>query len=364
MIRITRAWSRVLSSCLRKRSWAVPVALLLSACATVPPPGAPVAATAETFPAAPPNVPGAQELLTLVRLQDRLYRVGGPLLVDNTALCKGDARELLGFTAKNRYSYSSEYIDAAQRVLGLGERLQIMGVLSGSGAQHAGLRRGDTLLAVEGAALPQGPDAEQHAAPVLAPLMAGRSTVSVAIERDGHRMTLDVPLTYACAFGFELGNTDTPVAYDDGHRVLVTRGMIALTQSDDQLAYVLAKEMAHNILEHASKLRMSATVGGIIDNLTRIHPDLSTMAGMAGVRPMPKELDATADRLSLYLLARAGYDPNGAVDFWKDIAARYPTTMLNGYTALHPSIDYRVWAMNKTLALIKAKKADGKPLIP
>jgi predicted Zn-dependent protease len=38
-------------------------------------------------------------------------------------------------------------------------------------------------------------------------------------------------------------------AYADGARIMVTRGMIAATKGDDELAYVLARTMAHNILE-------------------------------------------------------------------------------------------------------------------
>lgn len=348
----------------RKRASLLPIALLLTACAgIVAPPagrqaetGVPVAALA-----APADV---EALRSLVALQDRLYRVASPLLVDNAELCKGNARNLLGFTAKTRYSYSSAYVNAAQQAFGLDEHLQVMGVLAGSGAARAGVQRGDKLLAIEGNPLPTGENAERDAAMVLAPMMTDRSEVKLQIERDGTPMTLTVPLTYACAFGFELGNTDNVVAYADGHRVLITRGMMNFARSDDELAYVMAKEMAHNILAHASRLQMNATVGEIIDNLSRIHPDMSTMVGMAGVRPMPQDLDATADRLSLYLLARAGYKIEEALPFWKNFASQYPASVLNGYTALHPATDYRISAMEKTLALIKTKRDAKQPLIP
>jgi beta-barrel assembly-enhancing protease len=363
--------TRLASLCLEKKAaqtWLkplrlLPLAVLLSACATVEaPPGSPV--TSPATASAPVNTADANALRTLTTLQDRLYRVAAPLLVTNADLCKGNARNLLGFTAKNRYSYSSEYADAAQSLLGLGERLQVMGVLTGSGAARVGVRRGDGLVAVENSALPQGQNAEREAAAILAPMVNGRSEVKLTVSRDGNNVTLNVPLTYACAFGFELGNTDNVNAYADGHRVLVTRGMMNYTQTDDELAFVLAKEMAHNILWHAVRLHMSATVGGIIDNLVRVHPDMSTMVGTAGVKAMPADYDTMADRLSLYLLARAGYNVDRAVPFWHKFAAQYPATMLNGYTALHPSTEQRIEAMEKTLALIKSKKAAKKPLIP
>ncbi|HJV53091.1 MAG TPA: M48 family metallopeptidase [Noviherbaspirillum sp.] len=351
---------------------ALSVALLLTACATVPPP-----ASEQTAPSSAPSAPGTpaaagasvppadqETLRTLVALQDRLYRVAAPLLVNNTDLCRSHARNLLGFTAKNKYSYSSEFATAAQKLLGLDERLQIVGVLPGGGALRAGVRRGDELIAVDDKAMPQGENAERQAAGILAPLVTGRTKVKMTVLRNGSNLTLTVPLTYACAYGIELGNTDNVVAYSDGHRALISRGMMNFASSDDELAYVLAKEMAHNALAHASRLRMNATVGGVIDNLVRMHPDMSTMAGLSGVKPMPKELDAIADKLSVYMLARAGYDIERVIPFWQRLATQYPASVPNAYTALHPSTQYRVDAMEKAIKDVKAKRAGKRPLLP
>jgi predicted Zn-dependent protease len=146
--------------------------------------------------------------------------------------------------------------------------------------------------------------------------------------------------------------------------VLVTRGMLNFVRSDDELAYVLAKEMAHNALAHAQKQRMNATIGGIIDNLVRMHPDLSTMSGTAGVKPMPAELDKAADTLALYLVARAGYDVTGAPAFWQRLAAQYPPSVANAYNAIHAPIATRLPAIDKTVADITRKLAASKPLLP
>ncbi|MFC7513397.1 M48 family metalloprotease [Herbaspirillum sp. GCM10030257] len=352
----------------RKELLLIPAALLLAACATTTsaPPDLPARPAEPSVRTAPPAPPTQEEiaLQSLATMQDRLYRVAAPLIVNNPQLCKSQARNLLGFTAKNRYSYSNEYIAAAQKVLGLGDKLRIMGVLAGSGAANAGVRAGDVLLSVEDRILPEGENAERQAASVLAPLVTGRSSVKIAVLRDGSNVTLNVPLTHACAYGFELGNTDNVTAYADGYRVLVSRGMMNFAKTDDELAYVLAKEMAHNTLGHPARQRMSATVGGIIDNLTRIRPDMSTMSGLAGVKPMPQELDAIADRLSLYMLVRAGYKIDDTVPFWRRLATQYPPTVLNAYTAMHPGTNFRVAAMGRTLKDIKAKQAANKPLMP
>jgi len=112
---------------------------LLSACTTptthvsgpfnvVPAPEAP-ALTAQQKAA-------QEELVRMVALQDRLSKVSAPLLINNADLCKTYARNLLGFTAQNKYSYPGIYADAAQAALGYGEQMQVSGVLPGSPTAH------------------------------------------------------------------------------------------------------------------------------------------------------------------------------------------------------------------------------------
>jgi len=305
-----------------------------------------------------------ESLQSLVSMQDRLDRVAAPLLLNNPDLCKGNARNLLGFTAKNKYSYSEELAGATKQAFGLDERLQVVRVLPGGGAARAGVRKGDGLIAIDDNPLPQGAKAERQAATIIAPLVIGKTNVKLTVLRAGTNVSLSVPLTPACAFSVELGNADNTNAYADGRRIVITRGMMKFAQTDNELAYVVAKEMAHNILDHPSKHRISGTMGEIIDNLVLLHPDMSTMGGMAGIKPYTQELDAAADTLSLYLIARAGYSVNGAMPFWSRLAQQYPASVLNGYTAIHPATKHRMSVMDKMLIDLKSKQGARKPLVP
>lgn len=358
MIRIRR---------LRPAALGISIALLLSACATqAPAPHYPV--PGKPTPPAPgltPQMAAKAETLTrMAALQDRLYHVAAPLLIDNAELCKSHARNLLGFTAKNRHSYPGDYNEAAHAAFGMDERLQVTGVLAGSGAAHAGLKVGDGLVAAGGKPLPTGQHALSLMGAIVGPMVAAQASLPMTIERNGKTRELAVPVTRACAFAIELGNADNINAYADGSRVMVTRGMIGFTRGDDELAYVLANGMAHNMLGHAGAMRNTATIGSIIDNLIRVNPDDSMLIGSGGIKAMPAGLDAAADRLSLYLVARAGYDIEGADDFWKRLAETHPPTVLNGFTANHPSTSARVAAIERAVAEIKAKRAAKKPLVP
>ena len=351
---------------------AIAMALLLSACSTPGPVRQAPAATApqdqpaaEPAPVLSPKMAAAADTLTrMANLQDRLYRVAAPLLINNAELCKSHAKNLLGFTAKNRYSYAGEYNEAAHVAFGMGERLQVTGVLAGSGAARAGLRRGDALIAAGGRQLPTGAAAPATAGSVFGPLVSSQANIDLKIEREDKPRQLTVPVTRACGFGVELGSADNVNSYADGQRVMVTRGMIGFTQNDEELAFLLAKGMAHNILGHAASQRNASAIGSIIDNLLSVRPDTSMLIGSGGIKPMPQELDAAADNLSLYLLARAGYNIDNAAAFWKRLAASYPATVLNGYVANHPATAFRLAAIDKAAAEIKAKQAARKALLP
>lgn len=350
----------------------VAAASLLTACTTYtvrPTDGASEPAVVRTINQDQPVVTAKmaaarEELGQMVALQDRLYRIAAPLLINNADLCRSQARNLLGFTAKNRYSYSGEYVDAATAVLNYGDRLEVASVLAGSGAAKAGLKQGDILLAAEGKELPRGANAETQAAGILGPLASSNKTLNLMVERKNANVPLKVPVTRACAFKIDIGNVDNINAYADGQRVLITRGMVNFAQTDEAIAYVLAKDMAHNILGHAATTRSAYTVASIIDNLVTIRPDTSMLIGSAGVKPMPQELDGAADRLSLYMVARAGYSTAGARAFWQRLTTQYPATVLNGYTANHPSVNYRLSVIDKTVAEIRSKQSSNKPLVP
>jgi len=349
---------------------AIVAALLLSACATqgprAPSSGAPgvVERPAESAGLSPQMAAAADTLTKMAAQQDRLYKVAAPLLIQNAELCKGQARNLLGFTAKNRWSYPGEYNEAAHVAFGMDERLQVTSVLAGSGAARAGLQNGDVLLAAAGKPLPTGKNALGEAGGIFGKIIATQASLPMTIERRERERQLTLPVTRACAFAIELGNADNVNAYADGNRVLVTRGMLQFARDDEELAFVLARTMAHNMLNHPVTQRNQATIGSIIDNLRSIAPDTSLLIGSGGIKAMPAESDAAADRLGIYLAARAGYDTADAPAFWKRLADTHPATVLNGFSANHPALAQRLAAIEKANAEVKARKSGKKPLLP
>ena len=341
--------------------------VLLSACSTpgTTPGSVPgTGTTARPAPAELPRETADPRLSILLASQDRVYRVAAPLITKNAPLCKTASRPLLGFTAKNKYSYPPELMRAVESTLKLDDGLQVMQVLDGSGAMRVGIRRGDQLQSLQDQPLPRGAQAENDAARIVGPLLKNATEVQVGLLRNGKSMTLQVPLTQACAFAIDIGHAPQVNAYADGRRIMLTQGMLDYLTADDELAAIVAREIAHNVQKHAATMKLAATMSGIIDALLPLTPDLKPFAGSAGLRAFDDKLDQEADRIALYMLARAGYAPEAAQRALQKLAQAYPASVPNGYTALHPWTDDRAALVRTTLAEIRQKQSAKKVLVP
>ena len=322
-------------------------------------------------PAAPPVAPlvssrspasAAQiaALRTLLEQQDRLVKVAAPILLNNAALCKRNTRNVTAFIAKTQFSYSSDVAAAARAAFGLGDRLQIMTVFPDSAAASSGLLSGDVLLAVGDNKIAAGPNAERDGMKMIESASKGRSAISLTILRGNAPLTVNLPLSRACAFDIELGNTDNVNSYTDGRRVMVTRGMLDFVRSDEELAYVLAKEIAHAALVRTARPGMHA----MIDKLMVSQATAGAAARTPPLQPYVPVSDATADKLALYMLVLAGDSIDNVLPFWQRVATQVPASNPNSYTALHSATAYRLSVIKAVIATIKLKQSNNLPLIP
>ena len=143
-----------------------------------------------------------------------------------------------------------------------------------------------------------------------------------------------------------------------GGWVYVTRGLLALTNREDELAGVIAHEMAHVTERHAAKEVATATPLAVLFGvpgslLGMVSPSLGGMIGGAGrvvsgftLAPYSREQEREADRLGIAAAARAGWDPSALAGFLKALErAETPaegTPKRSSFFATHPSTPDRV----------------------
>ncbi|MES2791381.1 MAG: M48 family metallopeptidase [Planctomycetota bacterium] len=86
-----------------------------------------------------------------------------------------------------------------------------------------------------------------------------------------------------------------------GGKVVVLTGLLRMVQNDDQLAAVIAHEVAHALAHHASE---------------RIARERVVGRGLLSLS-YNRQQETEADHIGLFLMTFAGYDPAEAVEFWQ-----------------------------------------------
>lgn len=297
----------------------------------------------------------SDRLAALNGLDARVNAVGFRLSLANAELCPrtGPITGLL-LHSENQYA---EYLRTASR-----DDWQLRGDLPGvaaiapdSPAAAAGLRIGDLLLSADGQPLLEGGPVEdagfdglyQNLTMLAEALDDG--SAELLVERNGQRLSLRLGSVTGCAYPFQLDPSADFYARGDGERVFISSALAALSPLNDDLAVVLGHELAHNILDHRAYFDEVGIARDVLGNW--------------GIAPWALlRAEREADRVGLFLSARAGYDPARAGPYWRMLSARLPQLRMVQWG--HPSAGERIQSLEGVAEEIAVLRATGQPLVP
>ena len=139
-----------------------------------------------------------------------------------------------------------------------------------------------------------------------------------------------------------------------GGKIVVYSGIIPVAQNEAALAAVLGHEMAHATSRHGAQRVLQQTLAqtamtGVALSISDMDYDkqralmgaLGAGAKFGVLMPFSREHESEADHIGLTYMARAGYDPQESVRFWKRMeqsATRQPPEFLS----THPSHGTRI----------------------
>jgi predicted Zn-dependent protease len=109
---------------------------------------------------------------------------------------------------------------------------------------------------------------------------------------------------------------------------------------DDEMAAIVAHELAHALREHEREDVSRKIIGGAAIAAAVIvgkgsHRDLKPLINDLSAQAHSVEQEREADILGLELLARAGYNPKAALSFWKKMELKGKTRQTEGFYAIH-----------------------------
>ena len=298
----------------------------------------------------------------------RIANIGFALERANAPLCP-KTRPLYGFGSHNTASYGRKYAKAAMALYHFSGLPRISYIVANAPAQKAGLKAGDEITGLDGTALKDG---KKGFAAFLKRLRAKKGkAVTLRVRRGGE--VLDLPMTAVPVCDIAIGRSSSAAinARTYPNAILVNDGMLRFVHNDNELALVLAHELAHFSMGHVRAEGRNISAGfaaGLVLDVALftagiIVPAFFTQAGAgAAYAAYSADFEREADYVGAYYLVRAGFDPAPAEAFWRRMGAQYPGTIER--RSSHPPTAKRFVAMRKTLAEIAQKQKDGIALIP
>jgi hypothetical protein len=325
----------------------MPLRLLLALLLTLP-----------TVPAARSAAPAPEaSLLAMRALDQRVATIGHRLAVGAADLCPV-RQNLPGFALHDLSQYGAEYRPAAIRAFGLDAGPGVLALVPGGPADRAGLHLDDVIVALDGQPLPHGDPGRDRSFDRMAAILDrldaafadGHATLEIL--RAGAHLALDVGAQPGCPTRFQLIPSTRMNAEADGRYVQVTTAIAMYAADDDELAAVLAHEFAHNLLGHRVRLDRAHVARGFFGSFGRNAQHI-------------RDTEIEADRFSIYLLDRAGYDPEAAIRFWERFGRR-------GFNLFgdptHPDWHNRIALFRTEIAAVRSARAAGRipepPLLP
>lgn len=330
----------------RFTSWKV-----LPLCAGLLLPGCQSSPSAPAPSMADEQASAAHRIAALLARDARANAVAYRLMTQNLELCP-HARPIAGWVLHAASLYDGDQRAAVMATGDLQSDLPgIIAVAPGSPADQAGLRAGDLILAIDGRELR--PGAVRSAASyagfgghvaTLEDRLDGGGPIMLTVRHHAEPRQITLTPVMACAYRTQVKPSPELSARADGAIAELSSAMVDYLARDDDLAIVLGHEQAHNILQH--------------------QPGGSALPQRDGGLPRGSRsgIEAQADRLGLFLAARAGYSIEGGPDLVRRWESDFPNQAMPGTSPYGPSV--RATAMQATVDDIRARHRAGQPLRP
>ncbi len=185
------------------------------------------------------------------------------------------------------------------------------------------------------------------------------------VERIGARLVANIPPQFrqpAFDYRFKVVNASDINAFAlPGGPMYVNRGMIQAARNEGEMAGVMAHEIGHVALRHATaQATKQGSAGNVLGQLGLIlggailggqaGAQAGAIAAAAWMTKYSREYESQADILGALIMARAGYDPRDLANMFRTIEAQREGARAPEWLSSHPDPGNRFQKINQEAA--------------
>ena len=219
----------------------------------------------------------------------------------------------------------------------------VLSVVENSPAHESGLKNNDIVLKINGYDT-------NNFRKKLTTLYKTKSNITITVLRKEQVKTLNLIGIKACAYNVQPFPSGYPNAFADGNKVFITMAAIKLAKTDDEIAFLIGHEIAHNI-KHFKTFNTNEANSLAINYLDM--PKVREFRDLFIWTNEQKEIEADIEGVKLAF--NAGYSLKNVNDYWRRLSVFNPE-LIEKSQHIYKGNAFRAALINKTLKELKLNK--------
>ena len=282
----------------------------------------------------------------------KIHQITWPILLANKEKCKNNKTKSYGilladindlpkedheiFYALFNESVDSKYF-SKYRVSGFPI---ILSIAKNSPAYHARLLKNDIILEIN-------EKNTKNFREKLAFIFENKKALKLKILRGKKEIIINMNGVQSCSYNVQVLPSGFPNAFADGEKVFITMAAIKLAQTEDELAFLIGHELAHNILHYKNFDASEANLHAI-DYLDK--PKIRQVKSILTWSNENREIEADIEGMRLAF--KAGFSLENVNDYWRRLSIFNPE-LIKKSVNVYKSNAYRAALINKILKKLK-----------
>ena len=294
----------------------------------------------------------------MLKSSNRLQNIGWSILSKNADLCK----------KKSNYSFGITYVDILDlpkedhvlykslfnknikpeffKKYNIGSFPVIASVAKGSPAYAALLKKDDIILKIN------------NKVPINFRILLNKSIsnsplLELQILRKNKILDIKLKGKKICNYNIQALPSGFPNAFADGKKIFITIAAIKLARTDDELAFLIGHELAHNIYDFNSKETSEAFT--LVINY-KDRPKIRELKNLFVWSSQRKEIRADVE--SVHLAYRGGYNLENINDYWRRLSVFNPE-LIEKSNNIYKGNAYRAALIKKTISKLKRRQNEA-----
>ena len=282
----------------------------------------------------------------------KLHDIAWPIMKANVDVCLNSRINAFGLMIADpndlQSSLKPSFFSASPNVLendnSSPDLPMIVSVANGSPASNANIMEGDFIVSIDTKLV------NYKNYKTLLIQAAKQGGLKIVVKRLNKDLMYSLNSELICGHPVQPMISPIPNAYADGSKIYITIATLDFIQDDQELAFLIGHELAHNIVHYNGKGLYEIEAKPISINDT---PSLQSIGDLFIFQSGAKETEA--DLLGIEYAIKAGIAQDKAANYFRRLSIYMPQLMDESIFRMHPGNAKRVTAIERKLKILNNK---------